>query len=107
MLFALHRGSRFCQIPLFFTVGVDSCRADPAAVWVSKAVEVALLLGNSFGRAAFASILAARTEGPVAAAKATLAWAGLEIRGTTLWSQFAGEGKCVGLDEAQTAVLCP
>ena len=38
VLFALHRGSRFCQLPLFFAVGVDSWRADPGAVWVWKAV---------------------------------------------------------------------
>jgi hypothetical protein len=95
VLFALHRGSRFCQLPLFFAVGVDSWRADPGAVWVWKAVEVLRLLGNSLGRAAFAATLAARTEGPIAGAKATLAWAGLELRGTTLWNLGAEEGVCV------------
>ena len=29
VLFALHRGSRFCQLPLFFTIAVNSWRADP------------------------------------------------------------------------------
>ena len=35
-MFALHRGSRFCQLPLFFAVAVSSWRADPAAVWIVK-----------------------------------------------------------------------
>ena len=42
--YALHRGSRFCQLPLFFTVGVETWRADPGAVWVWKALEAARLL---------------------------------------------------------------
>ena len=29
VLFALHRGSRFCQLPLFITIAVNSWRADP------------------------------------------------------------------------------
>jgi hypothetical protein len=56
--FALHRGSRFCQLPLFFAVGVDTWRADPGAVWVWKAVEVARLLG--LGESSFRS----HTGGP-------------------------------------------
>ena len=92
VLFALHRGSRFCQLPLFFAVGVDSWRADPGAVWVWKAVEVVRLLGNSLGRAAVTATLAARTDGPIAGAKATLAWAGLELRDLTLWSLGAKKG---------------
>jgi hypothetical protein len=47
------------------------------------------------GRAAFAATLAARTDGPIAGAKATLAWAGLELRDLTLWSLGGEEGICV------------
>ena len=67
-------------------------------------MEVSRLLGNSLGRAAFAATLAARTEGPIARAKATLAWAGLELRGTTLWSLGDGEGICV-LDSTKHRLL--
>jgi hypothetical protein len=77
--YALHRGSRFCQMPLFFTVGVETWRADPGAVWVWKAMEAARLLASSVGRTAFTDTLAIHTEGPIAAVKAALAWAGLEI----------------------------
>ena len=107
VLFALHRGSHFFQMPLFFAVGVDSWRADPGAVWVWKAVEVARLLGNSLGRAAFAATLAARTEGPVAGAKVALAWAGLELRHDPLEPVCRRRDLCFRLNEAQAAVLCP
>ena len=77
--YALHRGSRFCQMPLFFMVGVETWRADPGADWVWKAVEAARLLAGSLGRTDFTDTLAIRTEGPIAAVKAAMAWAGLEI----------------------------
>ena len=93
VLYALHRGSRFCQLPLFFTIAVDSWRADPAAVWVWKAVEAARLIGRSLGRQALAAILAARTQGPIGGLKVALAWAALELRGTILWGQE--EGPCI------------
>ena len=92
VLFALHRGSRFCQLPLFFTIAVNSWRADPGAVWVWKAVESARLIGRSLGRQALAATLAARTQGPIGGLKIALAWAALELRGTSLWSQV--EGPC-------------
>ncbi len=93
VLCALHRGSRFCQLPLLFTIAVDSWRADPAAVWVWKAVEAARLIGRSLGRQALAAILAARTQGPIGGLKVALAWAALELRGTILWGQE--EGPCI------------
>ena len=72
VLYALHRGSRFCQLPLFFTIAVNSWRADPAAVWVWKAVEAARLIGRSLGRPALAAILASRTQGPIGGLKIAL-----------------------------------
>ena len=93
VLFALHRGSRFCQMPLFFTIAVNSWRADPGAVWVWKAVESARLIGRSLGRQALAAIVAARTQGPIGGLKAALAWASMEMRGTILWSNE--EGPCI------------
>ena len=95
VLFALHRGSRFCQLPLFFAVGVDTWRADPGAAWVWKAVEAARLLGNNMGKAAFIATLAARTDGPIAGVKATLAWAELELKGLMLCSLGSEAGLCV------------
>ena len=47
VMHALHRGSRFCQAGLFFTIAVQSWRADPAAVWLCKAVEAARLIGRA------------------------------------------------------------
>ena len=91
--FALHRGSRFCQLPLFFAVGVETWRADPGAVWVWKAVEAARLLASSVGRAAFNATLASHTEGPIAAVKATLAWAELDLKDMML----CGVGSDVGV----------
>ena len=93
VLFALHRGSRFCQLPLFITIAVNSWRADPGAVWVWKAVESARLIGRSQGRQALAATLAARTQGPIGGLKIALAWAALELRGTILWSH--AEGPCI------------
>ena len=93
VLFALHRGSRFCQLPLFFTIAVNSWRADPGAVWVWKAVESARLIGRSLGRQAFAATWAARTQGPIGGLKVALSWAEMELRGTFLWSHE--EGPCI------------
>jgi hypothetical protein len=42
-------------------------------------MEAARLLASSVGRTAFTDTLAIHTEGPIAAVKAALAWAGLEI----------------------------
>ena len=94
---ALHRGSRFCQAGLFFTIAVQSWRADPAAVWLCKAVEAARLIGRVLGRQALETMYLARTEGPIAGLKKVLGWAGLELRGTRL---CAGpeEGPCVVSD---------
>ena len=89
-MFALHRGSRFCQLPLFFTIAVNSWRADPGAVWVWKAVEAARLIGRSLGRPALAAILASRTQGPIGGFKIALIWAALELRGTNLWGHESG-----------------
>ncbi len=52
VMHALHRGSRFCQAGLFFTIAVQSWRADPAAVWLCKASEAARLIGRVLGRQA-------------------------------------------------------
>ena len=94
---ALHRGSRFCQAGLFFTIAVRSWRADPAAVWLCKAVEAARLIGRVLGRQALETMYLARTEGPIAGLKKALGWMALELRGTRL-SAGPEEGPCVVSD---------
>ncbi len=64
VLFALHRGSRFCQASLFFTFAIGAWRADPAAVWICKAVEAARAIGSAFGRGVVLAIAAKRCGAP-------------------------------------------
>ncbi len=97
VLHALHRGLRFCQVGLFLVVAVGSWRADPAAVWLCKAVEVARLTGRALGLHGLETIHGARTEGPIAGLKKTLGWAGLELRGMRLCAG-PNEGPCVMTD---------
>ncbi len=65
VLHALHRGSRFCQVSLFFVVAVGAWRADPAAVWLCRAVEAARLLILARGRLVFECVAMRKGEGPI------------------------------------------
>ena len=94
VLYALHRGSRFCQLSLFFTVAVGTWRVDPAAVWICKAIDAARVIGTALGRGALEVMIASNGDGPVGGLIKVLKWVKAHLRGTRLCVE-GREGPCL------------